>query len=147
MARKKVIKTISEIMAASGNCKIPGCGRPITVLTGTCSESLCDFHLEKDHSRGGMGRLNKPYTYHREFVCDHCGFDFRQHPIIKNIQDKKLQNRVLRSCIVADHMTRRVDGGDDSKENIQSLCRVCDAIKTTLDEDYRAGTRTSKNTG
>jgi 5-methylcytosine-specific restriction endonuclease McrA len=140
MPRKKLIKPISKIMDTARKCKIPGCGNDITVFTGVCSDSLCDFHLSKDQSRGGMGRLNKPHTYHREFICDICGVDFREHDSIRDIQDEELKNRLLRAIMVGDHIKRRVDGGDDSKENIQSLCRNCDSIKTILHEDYRSKT-------
>jgi 5-methylcytosine-specific restriction endonuclease McrA len=36
-----------------------------------------------------------------------------------------------------DHQERQADGGDDTAANIRSLCYVCHAKKTVLNEDYR----------
>jgi 5-methylcytosine-specific restriction endonuclease McrA len=39
--------------------------------------------------------------------------------------------------MIGDHIIRRADGGDDSEENVQSLCLMCNADKTILNEDWR----------
>ena len=39
--------------------------------------------------------------------------------------------------IIGDHIVRKVDGGPDTEENIQSLCLDCNSDKTILAEDWR----------
>ena len=141
MARKNRIKSIAQIMSQAGNCKVPGCGREITAFTGSGSDSLCELHQRGLAVNGGFGRLNKPYSFHRTSVCDRCCTDYAQHPVILAIADDETRNRALRTCMIGDHKVRRVDGGADTAENIQTLCRICDAIKTTLEQDYLAGVR------
>lgn len=41
--------------------------------------------------------------------------------------------------MIADHQKRQADGGDDSAENIRSLCLNCNSDKTILNEDWRKG--------
>lgn len=128
-------------MSQAGNCKVPGCGCDITAFMGSGSDSLCELHQRGLAVNGGFGRLNKPYSFHRTSVCDHCGTDYAQHPAIQAISDEETRNRALRTCMIGDHKVRRADGGNDTADNIQTLCRICDAIKTTVAQDYLAGTR------
>jgi len=47
-------------------------------------------------------------------------------------------NRIARSMLVGDHCgeLRKVDGNKEHEEDIDTLCRVCDAVKTAANKDY-----------
>lgn len=125
-------------------CCIDGCGQPLTQFEGPGSDSLCRQHQLKQREYGGTGRLDRPHTFHRKWVCDHCGKDVseevrKKYPEMEE-KDPITFNRLCRNRIIGDHIIRRADGGDDSEENLQSLCLDCDSDKTILNEDYRKGT-------
>lgn len=122
-------------------CCIDGCDRELTQFEGPGSDSLCRHHQLKQREYGGVGRIDRPHTFHRKWVCDHCGKDVseevrKKYPEIEE-QDPITFNRLCRNRIIGDHIIRQADGGDDSEENLQSLCLDCNSDKTILNEDYR----------
>ena len=135
------LKSLAKIMEATGNCKVPGCTNPITAFTGAGSDSLCESCQSKLAENGGFGRMGKWHTFHRNEICDFCGVDYSKHPTILAIKDEESRNRALRACMVGDHIVRRSDGGNDTADNVQNLCQICNAIKTSVEKDYRAGTK------
>lgn len=118
-------------------CMIVGCGKNITHMQGPGSEVLCREHQLMQREYGGMGRIDRPHTFHRDWVCVECGTNILEDPRLADIQDEMTKRRAARICMHGDHQHRQADGGDDSKENVRSVCYVCHAKKTVLQEDYR----------
>lgn len=119
-------------------CSIPGCGKGLTHMQGPGSEVLCREHQLYQREYGGMGRIDRPHTFHRTWVCSECGTNVLEDPRLADITDEDIKRRVARVLMHGDHHgERRADGGDDTKENIRSLCFVCHAKKTIINEDYK----------
>lgn len=142
--KRKSQSVIKRQVANRLICCIDGCDSPLTQFEGPGSSSLCRPHQVKQREYGGLGRLDRPHTFHRKFVCDHCGKD-----VAKEVSEKYpdleetnpvLFNRLCRNRVIGDHIVRRADGGDNSEENLQSLCLDCDSDKTILNEDYKKPT-------
>jgi len=123
-------------------CCLDDCDRPLTIYNGPGSESLCRHHQLKQREYGEPGRLDRPHTFYRKWVCDHCGKDVMKEVRTKFPEleetDPILFSRLCRNRIIADHKVRKADGGNDSEDNIQSLCLDCNSDKTILSEDYKA---------
>jgi 5-methylcytosine-specific restriction endonuclease McrA len=122
-------------------CCIDKCDNPLTIYDGPGSDSLCRKHQLNQREYGGLGRLDRPHTFHRKWVCCGCGKDIpanvrKKFPDLED-KDPVLFNRLCRNRIIGDHIVRQADGGDDSEENLQSLCLDCNSDKTILNEDYR----------
>jgi hypothetical protein len=137
-------KPFSQLLAEEGMlCTIPDCGRPLTTMRGKGSSKYCIEHQLYGTSYGGAGVDGRPHTYQREWVCVCCGKDVQEtlRKIRPNLEkdDPAKFNQISRGLVVGDHIIRKSDGGDDSKENIQSLCLDCDRIKTYESEDYLIG--------
>lgn len=139
-------KPFSQIKKELGKvCSVPGCGQPLTHMQGPGSESLCRDHQLRLVEYGGVGKVERPHTFHRKWVCDECGKDVslevdKKYPGLKE-KDPATYNRLCRNRIIGDHIVRRSDGGEDTEENIQSLCLDCNSDKTILSEDYRKGNK------
>jgi hypothetical protein len=137
----KSLSVIKRQYESGATCCIPGCCKPISDMTGPGSDSLCRAHQLKQREYNGVGRLDRPHTFHRKWVCDHCGKDVLQEVRNKfpNMEEEDpIQfNRLCRNRIIGDHKVRQADGGDDSEENLQSLCLDCNSDKTILNEDWR----------
>jgi hypothetical protein len=119
-------------------CCIPGCGQPLTHMDGPGSDSLCREHQLYQREYGGMGRLDRLHTFHRTWCCSECGYNALEDPRLADIEDEMIKRRVARVLMHGDHHgERRADGGDDSAQNVRSLCFVCHAKKTVLNEDYK----------
>jgi hypothetical protein len=133
------IKSPSQLTSdMSKQCSLPGCDNPLTHMEGPGSEVLCREHQLKQREYGGMGRIDRPHTFHRDWVCSECGYNVLEDPRLADIEDEMTKRRVGRVLMHGDHHgERRADGGDDSAENIKCLCVVCHAKKTILNEDYK----------
>ena len=133
------MKTGAQMEKEIGHtCSIPGCGKSLTHMQGPGSEVLCREHQLYQREYGGMGRIDRPHTFHRTWECSECGTNVLEDPRLADIDDEDVKRRVARVLMHGDHHgERRADGGDDTKENIKSLCFVCHAKKTILNEDYR----------
>jgi hypothetical protein len=119
-------------------CSIPGCGKGLTHMQGPGSEVLCREHQLFQREYGGMGRIDRPHTFHRTWCCSECGYNPLEDERLQDIEDEDIKRRVARVLMHGDHHgERRADGGDDTKENIKSLCVVCHAKKTIINEDYK----------
>lgn len=132
-------KTITQIKSDMGKkCKLDGCNNHLTHMQGPGQSSLCRDHQLMQREYGGMGRLDRPHTFHRTWDCSECGYNALDDPRLQDIEDEIIKRRVARTLMHGDHhTTRKADGGNDSAENVRSLCFVCHAKKTTLNEDYR----------
>ena len=136
-------KGLAQIQRDMGKiCK--ACGEPVSNFEGPGSDVLCRKHQIGQRQYGGTGRIDRPHTFHRTFVCDDCGKDVatevgKKYPTLQE-SDPTLFNRLCRNRVIGDHIIRRADGGDDSAENVQTLCLDCNSDKTILNEDYKKGT-------
>lgn len=135
-------KSISQMKKELGKvCSVPGCGKLLTHMQGPGSGTLCreDQLLQREY--GGPGRIDRPHTFHRKWICDHCDKNVMEEVTKKfpamELEDPDLFFRLCRNRIIGDHKIRKADGGDDTKDNLQSLCLDCNSDKTILSEDYQ----------
>lgn len=145
--KEKTWKIIEKETSKGLTCSIPGCCDPITVFKGPGQDVYCRVHQRAQKEYGGMGSGRKAlHTFHREKFCEECGynpFEDTKYDKYKNTPD--LYNRLCRSQLIADHNgLREADGGEDTKENIKTLCLCCNADKTILNEDYLPSKLTKK---
>lgn len=139
---RKSAALLKEQIEKKVTCCIDGCNELLTMFKGPNDSRLCRKHQIQQREYGGPGRIDRPWTFHREGgVCSHCGKNViaevdNKYPGLKE-SNPALFSRLWRNRIIADHIVRKADGGDDSEENIQSLCLECEADKTILGEDWR----------
>lgn len=138
---KKSPSKLKEQLQKGLTCTLEGCSNPLTQKTGPGSDKLCRQHQKLQKEFNGPGRLDRPWTFFRKWTCDDCGKDVREevrkkYPHLEE-DDPIVFYRMCRNRMIADHIVRRADGGDDSEENIQSLCLDCNSDKTILSEDWR----------
>lgn len=140
------LKSHAQIRKEFGKtCEIPGCGNPLTMMQGPGSGTLCREHQLNLREYGGMGRIDRKHTFHREWVCDECGYNPLEDPRLADIEDLEVKKRVGRVVMHSDHNVKsKSEGGDDSKENCRNLCVICHAKKTILNKDYLKGKSTKK---
>lgn len=139
--RLKSLAIIRRQVESGATCQLDGCSEPVSNMTGPGGDRLCRKHQLDQREYGGPGRIDRPHTFHRRWICDHCGIDVsaevaQKYPGLED-EDPVLFNRLCRNRIIADHIVRQADGGDNSAQNIQSLCLDCNADKTILNEDFR----------
>jgi len=135
------LKTAQTIKREMGRtCVVDGCEEPLTVFQGPASDSCCRRHQMIEVNYGGVGRVSRPHTFHRntDFTCDHCGWQILEDDRLSDIQDQMMRRQVARILLHGDHhLVRAADGGSNSADNIRSLCVVCHAKKTVLNQDNR----------
>ena len=135
-------KNLSQLRKELGKtCSVPGCEKSLTNMEGPGANTLCRDHQLTQVEYGGAGKISRPHTFHRKWICSVCDKDVSEevtkaHPGLKE-SDPDLYNRLCRNRIIGDHKIRKADGGEDTEENIQSLCLDCNADKTIINEDYR----------
>ncbi len=117
-------------------CETLGVTEPLTHMTGPGSRKLCRTHQLLLREYGQLGRLDRPHTFHRSWECSECGYNPLTDPRLADVHDEMEKRRIGRILMHGDHEVRRTDGGNDSKQNIKSLCYVCHAKKTVLNKDY-----------
>lgn len=132
-------KSMADLrVAMSTKCCVDGCENHLTTYKGPGQDVLCRTHQINLREYGGMGRLDRLHTFHRDWVCSECGYDSLADPRLADITDEMVKRRVARVLMHGDHNgERKADGGDDSAENVKCLCFVCHAKKTILNEDYK----------
>jgi len=122
-------------------CSAPGCNKPLTNYEGPKSNSLCRSHQLQLREYGGLGRIDRPWTFARKWTCDWCGYSPLNDPWFDNppipFEDEVHKNQVQRGTLVGDHNIRKVDGGSDCEKNVQTLCQNCNSKKTSLYRDFR----------
>lgn len=122
-------------------CKIKDCCKPLTMFRGPGDKHLCRDHQIQQREYGGMGRLDRPHSFSREWCCAWCGYSPKDDPWYDNPpipwDDEAHKLRAMRSALIGEHGVRKIDGGSDGKDNVQTLCRNCDSKKTVLYKDYQ----------
>lgn len=141
-------KNRSQLRADQGKtCTIDGCDNPITAFRGPGSDCLCREHQIDQVEYGGMGKIARPHTFHRKWVCSECGWDILSDPRLADVQNEETKRRIARILSHGDHhLERKADGGDDSATNVRPLCVVCHAKKTALNEDWRRSNKSDMAT-
>lgn len=119
-------------------CKIGHCQSLITPYRGPGSQTLCREHQLQLREYGGLGRMDRPWSFSKSWTCELCGYDPKSDPFYSSVEwdSEEHMYRAMRSTLVADHKHRQVDGGTDHPDNIQTLCQTCNAKKTILQKDY-----------
>lgn len=135
--KMKSMATIKKEM--SYVCKVPGCNKPLTTMSGPGMDILCRDHQLYDRAYGGMGRYDRLWTYHRKYTCDDCGYNALEDPRLQDVKNEDDKRRIARSLMHGDHLIRKADGGQDTAENIRSRCVVCHNKKTILSRDHLSG--------
>jgi hypothetical protein len=131
-------KGLSQLKKEQGKiCSVPGCNNTLTHMQGPGSGVLCRDHQVEQREYGGLGRYDRPHTFHRKWFCDDCGTNVLEDPRLADVEDEMIKRRIARILMHGDHQQRHADGGDDTKENVRSRCYVCHAKKTVLHEDYK----------
>lgn len=128
---------------SKGMCAVEGCGEILTPFSGPGQDKLCREHQLMLREYGGPARLDRPWTFHKQNVCSCCGKTFEDivdlFKIDISVFDDVMLSRLSRSFFVGDHITRQSDGGNHSSKNIQTLCIVCNNVKTIASDDWRKG--------
>lgn len=139
--KRKSGEQLKEQINKKLTCTLDGCNKPLSTFTGPGAHRLCRDHQIQQREYGGLGRIDRPHSFSREWSCCWCGYSPKDDPWFENPpipwDDEAHKIRAMRATLIGDHMTRQVDGGGDGKDNVQTLCRVCDAKKTTLHKDYK----------
>lgn len=135
-----------QIFEEKRSCTLEGCGNPLTDFKGPGQDVLCRKHQVEQREYGGFGRYDRPHTFHRGYICDECGQDARELPVIKAIQDEVVKMRAIRMIMHADHQQLKSEGGSDAEKNIRLLCITCHMVKTVVEEDYLGGKRQHEQT-
>lgn len=141
--KRKSFGVLKEQARLQLKCCMDGCNNELSMFEGPGSDVLCREHQLKLVEYGGAGKIDRLHTLHRKWVCDDCGVDVSEqvrakYPALEK-ENPVLFNRLCRNRIIGDHQIRRADGGNDSEENIRSLCLNCNSDKTILSEDWRKG--------
>jgi hypothetical protein len=90
---------------------------------------------------GGLGRIARKHSFHRQWECSECGWNVLEDPRLADVADPDVKRSIARVLCHGDHHgERKADGGDDSAENVKALCVVCHAKKTILNKDWRKST-------
>jgi 5-methylcytosine-specific restriction endonuclease McrA len=122
-------------------CTLDGCTQPLTTYKGPGDSKLCREHQIQQREYGGLGRVDRPWSFSREWSCAWCGYSPKDDPWFDNppipFDNEIHKSRVMRSTLIGDHEERKVEGGGHTKDNVQTLCRTCDGKKTALYKDYQ----------
>ena len=119
---------------SSACCKLPWCDKPRTMYKGV-GGTLCEEHQVKMREYGGPARMDRKWSFNKKECCEMCNFDPNKQELVKKISNPLVQRRTALSLLIVDHIKTQRDGGDDSPENVQTLCITCNFIKTMLSGD------------
>jgi len=118
-------------------CMLADCDGELSVYDGPGSNSLCRTHQLMCVEYGGMGKAERPHTFYRGWICTGCGYDPREDDIrFGHIEDEYHKIRAMRGVMHGDHIHLKSQGGQDTEENIATLCVLCHMAKTYSEKDY-----------
>jgi len=148
MACRKTAAQIREQVDKNLTCRAPGCCDPMTIFRGL-GEDYCRYHQMHLSENGGMARPDRPYTFHKKWCCDWCGYNPKEDARFDHIQDPIRKDRGQRATLICDHIVRRADAQAmgwtneqiDGPENIQTLCQLCDKVKSAEEDDWNKNVR------
>ena len=116
---------------AGTKCQLHNCDNPITLRSGPGSK-LCKHHQKQ--MTEGFARLDRPYTFDKECVCERCGYDpIKDNPYISSLSNPEEYKNAISACIDVDH----IDGNHANNDptNLQYLCKNCHSAKTIINGD------------
>lgn len=138
--KRKSAAKLKEQFEKKLTCTLEGCCNPLTTFDGPGSGKLCREHQVEQREYGGLGRIDRPWSFSREWTCAWCGYSPKEDPWFDNppvpFESEVHKNQAMRSTLVGDHMLRKVEGGTHDKKNVQTLCTLCDRKKTALFRDF-----------
>jgi hypothetical protein len=138
--KRKTGAKLKEQISQKLTCKLPYCNKPLTLFAGPGANHLCRDHQTQQREYGGMGRYDRPWSFSREWTCAWCNYSPKEDPWFDNppvpFESEVHKNQAMRNTLIGDHLIRKADGGGHDKDNVQTLCRVCDAKKTALFKDF-----------
>lgn len=137
--KRKSAAQLKEQIDTSATCTLAWCNEPLTTYAGPGANRLCRSHQKMQREYGGLGRVDRPWSFSREWSCTWCGYSPKDDPWFSEQQweSEEHMNRAMRSMLTGDHIIRKADGGTDDKTNVQTLCQNCDAKKTALNHDHK----------
>lgn len=133
----KSMKTIESQLGLT--CRVPGCSDFLTTFKGPGEAILCREHQISQREYGGLGRVDRLWTFAREWDCAWCKYNPKEDEWFSNQtwQSEYHKHQAMRATLIGDHIVRRTDGGTDEKSNIQTLCVRCNGKKTVLYNDHQ----------
>lgn len=138
--KRKSATKLKEQYEKKLTCKLDWCDNSLTMFEGPGAKHLCEEHQLQQREFGGLGRYDRPWTFSREWSCAWCGYSPKDDEWFDNppvpFDNEVHKHQVMRSTLIADHLTRKVDGGTHDKTNIQTLCQTCNSKKTSLFKDF-----------
>ena len=138
--KRKSAAKLKEQFEKKLTCCLDGCNNLLTTYDGPGSNKLCRDHQLQQREYGGLGRVDRPWSFSREWSCAWCGYSPKEDPWFDNppvpFDSEVHKNQVMRSTLIGDHSHRKVEGGGHGKDNVQTLCRTCDGKKTALFKDF-----------
>ena len=148
MTTRKSSAQIKQQVDRALTCRAPGCDQPLTIYRGI-GEDCCRHHQMHLSENGGLARADRPYTFHKKWCCDWCNYDPRTDPRVDRILDPVRKDRGQRATLICDHIVRRADAKAqgwteeqiDAPGNIQTLCQLCDKVKSAEEDDWNKNAR------
>jgi hypothetical protein len=136
---RKSASQLKEQLENGKTCTLDGCNEPLTMFKGPGDKYLCRAHQKMQREYGEMGRLDRPWTFAREWTCAWCGYNPNEDSWFSQQKwdSEEHKNRAMRAMLVGDHKIRKADGGSDAKDNVQTLCQNCNSKKSTLNHDHK----------
>lgn len=136
--------TVKSQMERGASCQAPGCCEPLTVFEGEGSNCYCNDHQLKLKENGGMARGDRGYTFHKEWNCKWCNYDPREDRRFERLTDPVKKLRAQSGSLICDHIVTqrraKILGWTNDQihgpDNIQTLCQICEKIKSTEEDDY-----------
>ena len=141
MINLKPPKTIKEQVEKGLICRAPGCTSHRTIYKGEGGEYCRDHQLKLME---GLARSDRPYTLHKKWCCDWCNYNPKEDRRFDRMTDAIQKDRAQRATLICDHIVRRADAKAmgwtdeqiDDVSNIQTLCQICDKIKSSEEDDW-----------
>jgi hypothetical protein len=148
MTKRKSPAQIKEQLDRGYVCLAPGCCEAVTIFKGI-GEDYCRHHQMHLTENGGLARADRPYTFHKKWCCDWCGYNPKEDPRFDRIQDSVRRDRGQRATLICDHIVRQADaiamGWTDDQingpDNIQTLCQLCEKVKSAENDDWNKNVR------
>lgn len=143
-AKVKSPAAIKQQVLGGHKCTVPGCANDVTIYRGVGESIYCRDHQLQLIENGGLAKANRPYTFHKQWCCSHCGYDPREDRRFDRIEDPKIKKMAQRATLICDHIVTQqraeklgwtfdqIHGAD----NIQTICGICDKIKSAEEGDW-----------
>lgn len=145
-ARLKSTSSIKSQVLNNHKCTVPGCNDDVTIYKGAGESLYCRYHQMMLIENGGLAKPNRPYTFWKKYTCQNpnCNYSPWEDKRFDEIEDPKIKHQAQRATLICDHIVKQELaeklGWDFDKihgpENIQTLCQICDKIKSAKSGDW-----------